>query len=79
MQTSMYLPDDLYEELKARNAPVSRIARQACEDWLANDGDSTDPMTALRQIESAAEVLREHLKSTKPSKVVALRRKRAAS
>lgn len=78
MQTSMYLPNELHEELKRRNAPISRIARQALEDWLANDGDSTDPMTAIRQIESATEVLREHLKSTKP-KVLPLRRKRAAS
>ena len=61
-QSSIYIPDDLYAELKRLDAPVSRIARQAMEDWLVQNGDETDPTAALRMIEAGLATLRTQIK-----------------
>ena len=61
-QSTIYIPDDLFAEVKRLDAPVSRIARQALEDWLVQNGDQTDPTAALRMIEAGLATLRTQIR-----------------
>ena len=64
MKTSIYIPDDLYNELKGHNAPFSAISQAALEDWLTTQADPNDPVAALRLIETGTRRLRAIAKQT---------------